>query len=201
MNYRDRIRLFEGELNLIFDEKIKEFTKECIRQAPDYVFTDCPSSSTGKYHPIDEVSGDGTVLHSRRVVAAAYDLSRGLGCENHRDEIVSASILHDLTKQGLEKSGYTTEDHPQIMAKLVADVYTEKFKNILNRNSALIIYNCIFYHYGLWTIKDVRKDLKEYSLEELCIYIADFIVSKRFVHINCDRGVDTMRILNEMEML
>jgi len=188
MNYKDRIKLFEAELDLIFSKEIREFTEECIKQAPDYIFVDCPSSSTGKYHPVDEISGDGTVLHSRRVTAVAYDICRALGCEDHRDEIIASGILHDMAKQGLEKSGNTIRTHPQIMAKLVADVYTEKFKDKLNRESALVIYNCIFHHYGLWSSPDIKKDLKNYTPEELCVYISDYIASKRFIHVDCKRS-------------
>jgi hypothetical protein len=194
MDYRERVRLFEAELDLIFSKEIREFTEECIKQAPDYVFTDCPSSSTGKYHPVDEVFSGGTILHSRRVTAVAYDICRALDCENHRDEIISACILHDMAKQGLEKSGNTIRTHPQIMAKMVADVYTGKFKDKLNRESALIIYNCIFYHYGLWSSPDIKKDLKSYTFEELCVYISDYIVSKRFIHVDCKRSSNIIEI-------
>jgi len=185
MELKERLELFKEELNLISNKKIKDFVKECINKSPDYIFWDCPSSSSGLYHPLDELAGDGTILHTKKVFTLAYELSRALGCEYHRDEICAAALLHDFAKQGLEKaSGHTVREHPQIMAKFVADIYNDGFKDKLDKASANIIYWAIFYHYGQWTDKSVRKAMTDYTLEELCVYIADYTVSKRFIAID-----------------
>jgi 23S rRNA maturation-related 3'-5' exoribonuclease YhaM len=187
MELKDRLELFKDELDLIVRSDIREFVEACIEASPDYVFEDCPSSSSGKYHNLDELGPDGNIVHTKRVFALAYELSRGFDCEHRRDEICSAALLHDMAKQGLTKSGHTVKNHPQIMAKLVADVYKSKFKDKLNRESALIIYYCVAYHYGPWSGKDVKKPLKEYTPEELTVYVADYVSSKRFVHIDYKR--------------
>lgn len=184
MDLKERIELFKDELDLIASPEIKEFVKACLKEAPDYIFYDCPSSSSGKYHPIDELAGDGTILHTKKVFAVAYDLTRGLDCEHHRDEVLAATILHDITKQGLEKFGHTVKDHPQIAAKLVSDVYIDKFKGKLNRESALLIYFGIYYHYGPWSSGKCKKPLNSYTPEELSVYLADYIASKRFIHVD-----------------
>jgi 23S rRNA maturation-related 3'-5' exoribonuclease YhaM len=186
MDYEDRISYFKDELVLISRPEIRELVKECIRRVPDYVFDDCPSSY-GPYHPIEELGADGTILHTKKVFALAYELSRGLGCEESRDEVCAAALLHDLLKQGKEKGGYTAKEHPQIMAELISEVYKEKFKDKLDRESALKIYYGVFYHYGPWTKHDVRKPITEYTMEELSVYIADYISSKRFVHVDSER--------------
>jgi hypothetical protein len=149
MDYEDRIEYFRDELALIARPEIKEFVEECIRTVPDYVFEDCPSSSSGKYHPIEELGPDGTILHTKKVFALAYELSRALDCEASRDEVCAAALLHDLLKQGPSKSGHTVKDHPKIMADLVAEVYKEKFKDKLDRESALKIYYGILINYLL----------------------------------------------------
>lgn len=187
MELKDRLELFKDELDLISKPEIREFTEACIEASPDYVFEDCPSSSSGKYHPIEELGPDGTVLHTKKVFALAYELSRGLDCEYHRDEVCAAALLHDMVKQGLVKSGHTVKNHPKLMAELVADVYKEKFQGKLDRDSALIIYYGIFYHYGPWTSESVKKPLSAYTPEELCVYVADYVSSKRFVHVDHER--------------
>ena len=184
MELKERLDLFKEELNLIGRKDIREFVKACIAAAPDYVFEDCPSSSSGKYHPIDELGGDGTVLHTRKVFAVAYELSRALDCEHHRDEICAATLLHDLAKQSLEKTGHTVREHPQIMAKLVAAIYNNDFKGKLSKESANMIYYAIFYHYGPWTDASVKKSLKKYTPEELAVYLSDYISSKRFMKVD-----------------
>jgi HD superfamily phosphohydrolase YqeK len=184
MDYEERVLLFKEELSLISSKVVREFVKAVLEAAPDYVFWDCPSSSSGKFHPLDELAGDGTVIHTRKVFAVAYELSRGLDCEKNRDFVIAAALIHDLAKQSLKKTGHTVRTHPQIAADLVADVYKEKFKDKIDRDSVVIIYNCVKYHYGLWTEESVRKSLKEYTPEELCLYLSDYIASKRFVKVD-----------------
>ncbi len=91
----EKSKTFEDELKLIFDDDVREFTRLCVVTAPNYFFTDCPASSTGKYHPISELGPDGTMLHTKKVFTVAYELCRGLDCEQSRDEILSACIIHD----------------------------------------------------------------------------------------------------------
>ena len=184
MEPKERLKIFKEELDLIIRKDIRDFTKTVISAAPDYIFEDCPSSSSGKYHPLDELSNDGTIIHTKKVFVVAYELSRGLGCEENRDVILASALLHDLAKQGLEKSGYTKKNHPQIMAKFIADIYNAAFKDKLDKTSANIIYYATFFHYGPWTDQKVRKPLREYSPEELCVYLSDYITSKRFMKVD-----------------
>lgn len=177
----EKIEVFSEELDLIFDKKIKEFTKICLMVAPDYFFKECPASSSGKYHPIDELSGDGTILHTKRVVTVGYDLCRGLGCESNRDSIISACILHDLRKQGLTKTGHTQKNHPDLAAKLVEEVQHDT--QILNDTTYNIIRNCVGFHYGPWSQLKWKKDLSEFTMEELCVYLSDYIASKKTTNV------------------
>ena len=187
MELQERIAVFKDELDLIAKPEIRAFVEACIEASPDHVFTDCPSSSSGKYHPLEELGPDGTIIHTKKVVALAYELSRCLDCENHRDEICAAALLHDFAKQGASRSGNTVKDHPQIMAKIIYDVYNEKFKDRLDKASAMIIYSGINNHYGPWSIQDVRKPLTDYTPSELCVYVSDYTASKRFIHIDYKR--------------
>ena len=177
----DKIEVFKEELDLIFDKKVKEFTKICLMVAPDYFFTDCPASSTGKHHPIDELSWDGTIIHTKRVVSMCYDLSVGLGCENNRDSIIAACIIHDLRKQGLEKSGHTQKNHPDLAAQLVEEV--QRDTQILKDKEYNIIRNCCGFHYGLWSQLKWKKDLSNYTMEELCVYLSDYVASKKTTNV------------------
>jgi len=185
VSVEEKVATFEEELRLIFDDNIREFTRLCVMAAPDYFFTDCPASSTGKYHPVSELGPDGTILHTKKVLTMAYELSRGLGCEENRDQILSACIIHDLRKQGLEKSGHTIKTHPDLAARLVEEV--QKDTMLLSEGSFNMIRNMVGYHYGLWSYGKWRKPLDKYTPEELCVYVADYVVSKRCVEINYRR--------------
>lgn len=185
VSQEERLKIFENELNLILDDSVRHFTELCLYAAPNYFFTDCPASSTGRYHPLDELSWDGTILHTKKIVTAAYELCRGLGCEHHRDEILSACIIHDLLKQGETRTGHTTKDHPALAANLVERIQRET--QILKDDSYNIIRCSCGFHYGLWSQKPWQKSLDEYTPEELCVYVSDYIVSKRCIQVDYRR--------------
>jgi len=185
VSIQEKVKIFENEFVLIFDDSIREFTKLCVLSAPDYFFEDCPASSTGKYHPISELGPDGTIIHTKKVSAVAYELCRGLECENHRDEIVAACIIHDLRKQGLEKCGWTKKNHPALGAQLVDEVYDATL--MLSTESYGIIRCCVGYHYGPWSTDKWKKPLSSYAPEELCVYLSDYIASKRTIEVDYER--------------
>jgi hypothetical protein len=160
-----RIEMFQKELNLIYDEGIREFTKLVLTQLPAYFFLDCPSSSSGKWHPIDECSFDGCIIHTKRVFTVVYEFCRGLGCEENRDQILSAAILHDGLKQGKLKTGHTVK----------------------NNESYDVIRNCVGYHYGPWSISPWSKSLAMYTPSELTLYVSDYVASKRCVAVDYRR--------------
>lgn len=181
MNIQEREAVFATELAAIASKGIREFTKLCIASAPDYFFSDCPASSTGKYHPLNEISWDGTIIHTKKVFNVAYALSRGLGIEENRDPILSACIIHDLIKKGWKGGQWVQKNHPQLAAELVDNI--QKDTQLLTDEEYKIIRESVFHHYGPWTTKVVSKPMTEYTLEELCLYVADYIASKRFLDV------------------
>lgn len=181
VDLEEREEVFRYELGLILDESIREFVRLCLSRTPDYFFTDCPASSTGKYHPINELGPDGTIIHTKKVVTLAYELCRGLNCEHHRDEIIGACIIHDLIKQGWTKTNHTHKMHPEYAANLVEEV--QESTQLLEEESYNIIRNSVGYHYGLWSHDNWKKPLEDYTPEELTVYIADYVASKRFVEV------------------
>lgn len=182
----EREKVFEDELKVIYDSRIKEFTRLCLIAAPDYFFVDCPASSTGKYHPLNELGPDGTILHTKKVFTVAYELCRGMGCEDRRDEILGACVIHDLVKQGWKKTGHTHKLHPSFGADLVEMV--QRDTQIISEDSYNIMRNCVGYHYGLWSYGIWKKPLSKYTSEELCVYLSDYIASKRSIEVDCRRG-------------
>lgn len=183
-----KIDIFTSELNLIHDKKVRSFTEVCVMMAPDYVFFDCAASTSGKYHALDELCGFGTIIHTKRVVTVGYEMARGLGCDANRDLIISACILHDLRKQGVEKSGHTVKWHPDLAAKLVEEVHRDT--KIIQDKDYNIIRNCVGYHYGPWSIKPWSKPLDKYTPEELCVYLSDYIASKKSVTVKQEDRFD-----------
>ena len=153
----------------------------CLSEAPEYFFVDCPASTTGKYHSLDELGPDGTIVHTRKVVAMAVHLCTGLDCEAWRDEIVSVCIIHDLVKLGETRQFHTVKNHPDLAVKLVKKV--QAATKLLTEDSFNVICNGVGYHYGPWSINPWKKPIEEYTIPELCVYVADYIASRRDVDI------------------
>lgn len=176
----EKVNTFEAELKRIYDSSVREFTRLCVLQAPDYIFLDCPSSSTGKYHPLDELGADGTVIHTKKVFTMAYEIVKGLSCEKNRDLVLSASIIHDLRKQGkVSTTGHTQRRHAEYAVNLIDEV--QEATQLLTNEQHKIIRNCVGYHYGPWSHDPWKKPLSEYTPEEFSVYMSDFVVSKRFI--------------------
>ena len=182
-----KVDYFEHELSLIFDDRIREFVSLCLVACPDYVFEDCPSSSGGKYHPLDELGSDGTLIHTKKVFTLAFDMVKALSCENNRDIVLGACIIHDLVKQGFEKSGYTVSNHPDLAVTLIKD--TQRATQILTDNQLELLCNCVGYHYGPWGSGKWLKPIMDYSKEELTVFLCDYVVSKRFIHTDYKRRI------------
>ncbi|MBI2266362.1 MAG: HD domain-containing protein, partial [Armatimonadetes bacterium] len=97
---------------------LRALLKEAFEKAPPGYYQ-APSSSSGRFHPADEVNSDlldpekmgafakpadvytggGLVLHTRRVVEAAKALTTFLGIKGvERDHIIASAALHDVMK-------------------------------------------------------------------------------------------------------
>jgi len=186
LTIEEKVERFAPELRLIFDKKVREFTRLCIGQAPDYFFIDCPSSTTGKFHPLDELTADGVVIHTRKVFTMVYEMVKAMDCERSRDLVCAAALIHDLRKQGIVSKGHTDmAHHCDYAAQLVTEV--QEATQLLDTNQYNIIRNCVGYHLGPWSNDPWKKPMVNYTAEELTLFLSDFTVSKRFVSVDYRR--------------
>lgn len=177
--------VFEKELLLIKNNDLREFVEDCLDNAPKY-FYHIPASSSGKYHPKQDLGEGGLVRHTKAVVRVALDLIR---CEqfedskSKQDEIISACLLHDILKSGYEGSGKTVAEHPLLADDFIERIYMNKYRNMNIGMSVINIENYIRSHMGIW-----NKDLDGneilpkpvYSLEKL-VHLADYIASRKYI--------------------
>lgn len=191
-----RHALFAEQLTAL-SPAYRTFAKRCLECAPEYVFTNCPSSSSGKYHPIDELGPDGTVRHTRKVFAVADALATAMGLHHYRDVILTAALVHDLCKQGVTRMGRTVSNHPALAAYLVNFV-AGYYPGIIPARCARLIAHCVGYHYGAWGTGNYAIDhladvapadklnhlrASDLSAPALAVFAADYIASRRYVNI------------------
>jgi len=174
--------MFEEELNLIQDSNIRRFVELCLNHAPEYVFTNCPSSSSGKYHPEDETGGDGCVKHTRRVVKMVILLASGMQDFRQMDEAIAAALIHDLRKQGIEKTGHTVSNHPDLAAALVYEVAIAH-PGIIPSDVVDSLYLAVGYHYGPWGSGDWACGNFYTDVDRLSkvVHAADYLASRKEV--------------------
>lgn len=181
-------RVFEKELNYIDNKLLREFIKECLIKAPKY-FYEIPASSSGKYHPKQDLGVGGLVRHTKAVVQVALDLIR---CEQFwnstesKDEIISACILHDIIKNGFKDCGHTLIEHPLLANEFIEKVFREssdKYNGIWRSKN--YIQTLIGSHMGVWNKdKDGREILPEignYNPCGLLVHLADYIASRKYI--------------------
>lgn len=117
------------EITYIDDDELRGAVIDTyLRGCPDY-FWERPSSSSGKYHSVDERGLRGNWIHTKRVFAEYCNLAEswerlGLITEQEVEEGKVAALLHDMMKYGWPSSGldHTIDEHDVIVADLAENV-------------------------------------------------------------------------------
>jgi hypothetical protein len=175
----NNIESFKEELDSIQDENIKNWTIKALEYLPDYFFH-IPASSTGKYHPEYCLGEGGLTRHCRAAAKIAKDLfSFNTLCnftQQEQDEIISALLLHDGCKDGLNGSKFTVHEHP-----LVVCYYLEKnedLNKLLDKEIRNRILNNIRSHMSQWNTSNRSKiilplpETNSQKVTALCDYLA-----------------------------
>jgi len=186
--------IFQKELNLIHDQKIKDFVVTCFdKLCPDYFWT-CPCSTTGKYHPQVSLGVGGLVRHTKLAVWWGIELLRALSTSPElkdiptlQDEIIATLLLHDMIKngKGLNTKGYLLErgvtgTHGVTLAKKLSSLECE-----LNQETFTRIYYGIACHMGIWTTDPLFKTNGDIVLLPIIsafanlIHLADYCASRK----------------------
>jgi 23S rRNA maturation-related 3'-5' exoribonuclease YhaM len=164
---------FDKEISIIQNPTIKRLVVECIKHAPDYFWT-IPSSSTGKYHPDDENTIGGCVLHTMRCVAVADVLATSYNLP--RDEwdcLLAAAIMHDFCKNGYpDDSGHTVSGHGSLFVHVLERVV--KRSAIATNPMVSSIAKMIANHMGRF---DIPYSIGDDKLSTL-LHLADMICSR-----------------------
>lgn len=179
----DKLSVFKAELNYIKNPAIKKFTKECLLAIPEYFWT-VGASSTGKYHPKFSCGEGGLVNHVKaatRILVDLLSLEMMPYSDLEKDIAISAIILHDCAKHGLEGSEYTVADHPLVVADLIR--YTKSLRDLIDEKILDQILLCVITHMGEFC-KDykTKKEVLPKPVTKLqkIVHIADYLSSRKY---------------------
>lgn len=169
MNDKPKWDVLQGELALINDPDIQDWTLRTLQNVPAY-FWYAPTSMTGKYHPACSNGKGGLIVHVKRVVYLANKICHAWGIfSKNRDMVIAACILHDIAKPAPGTPYKEHEDHPINAKKYFAESGGQGFVDLIE--------DCIRNHMGRWTPIKIAKPIEEYNLMELAVYTADYLSS------------------------
>lgn len=181
-------RLMWDEIETIKDEEIRRFAYRLLVNVPDYFFS-VPASSSGKYHPQNDLGNGGLVRHSICVARMLDHLLEPNGyyefTDEQKDLLKVAALFHDCMKSGTqeeyEKCKHTKFLHPLYAANHIMDVaITNGFPYV----QALFIYNAVISHMGQWnTNKNEEGRLPvPYSPDQKVLHLADYLASRKDIN-------------------
>lgn len=192
MKVTDKVKVFEKELELIRDNKLRNFIAYCLDNSPEYIYK-IPASSTGRYHPLYALGDGGLVRHIKASCKFAKFVCESMyytEC-NGFDTIIASLLLHDVYKNGVEDSGSTLFTHPlisQSMFRINYYAYIEQcpeFKHYQTEQIDEISY-CIATHMGRWNTNiryTVELPKPQNTLEKI-VNMCDYMASRKELTVN-----------------
>lgn len=168
---------------------VAKFTIEALKQVPSYFYT-VQASSSGKYHPSYALGEGGLLRHTLSAGLIAVELFNNetvCGKFTNREKalMLSAIILHDTFKHGINESRHTVSEHPLIASKFVEDLE----QDIISKEEANIISDCISTHMGEWNT-DFRSKIeimnKPSNDMQAFVHMCDYLASRKIIEINFD---------------
>jgi len=139
-------------------------------------FWEAPASSTGKYHPPEDLGNGGLVRHVIKAVYVAEELFRFYDNfleQKDKDVVIASVLLHDIKKNGVRWGKHTDYQHG-----LIAYHWLDRFS--LEYSLKKDIRNCVRYHMGRWVQPESELEMAiSPSINEHIVQISDFISSRR----------------------
>lgn len=119
------------EIERIENDFYKSYTINAFLEGCPECFWELPTSSSGKYHPKDEIYEHGNWLHVKRMYATYENMSRslvecGLISDEEREAGKCAALIHDMFKYGYpEAEGEHTVDYHDVLGAAYVRQFTE----------------------------------------------------------------------------
>lgn len=180
------IKVFMTELDQLKDKDFRNIIEDMLIKLPDEVL-DMPSASSGKFHPTDEIVSDGMIRHIKRCAVIADEIAKmRKHNDDERDILIAGSILHDIYKQGIKRTGHTVREHPIYVFDFMQKYLTKhKIKIVLDRKINSLSIACLL-HEGQWTIPKAKgmipKDTVHNDLQlGFSMHIVDYVASRRSI--------------------
>lgn len=177
-----------NEIDSINNPQIRRFANTLLNRVPDYFFK-VPASSSGKYHPKNDLGEGGLVRHSISVKRMLEHLIEPDGffdfTDDEKDLLIVAALFHDCMKSGTQEE-YEKNDRTKFLHPLYAAnfVITTSIINGFNYEWATYIANAVISHMGQWnTNKNEEGTLPlPVSPAQKVLNLADYLASRKDIN-------------------
>ena len=176
------------EIETLQNDDNRRFARRLLDTVPDYFFS-VPASSSGKYHPKNDLGDGGLVRHSICVARMLDHLLEPRGYFDFSDEqkelLKVAALFHDCFKSGTqddyEKSKHTKFLHPLYAAN---HIMTTAITGGFSYEKALFIYNTVISHMGQWNIGKNGEGIlpTPFDQSQKVLHLADYLASRKDIN-------------------
>jgi len=184
--------IFKQELEYIKDKNIRDLVIEALNKVSSG-FLVSPASTSGKYHSSHSLGNGGLVRHTKSCVYMAklitdLEFVRKALNRYEIDYIISASLLHDVCKQGINwESSKTVFEHPRLVWNLNSREEMTK-SNIYHWER---INFMISTHMGQWNTNkhpdntnNGRMLPKPKTLSQFIVHLSDLLASRKHIEVD-----------------
>lgn len=179
------IKIFEKELDEIKSKKLKKLAETVILETPDW-YSSMPSSTSGKFHPSDELGPGGKIIHLKKVFKLSKEAARRYAIKDYEYEILrTASLIHDMPYCFCWDA---KQEH-----RRTDPLHAFKNAYFCSRNcDDILLQSAIYFHMGVWPDYE-SEEAKLLSLSEyqnhpvvLATQESDYYASRRMILILLD---------------
>lgn len=193
MEHNKYYQMMEVEIvSSITSDDIRGFALSLLNKVPEYFFT-VPASSSGKYHPKNDLGEGGLVRHSisvERMLKHLLEPDEYFDFTPRQvDLLIVAALFHDCLKSGTqeeyEQGKYTKFLHPLYASNFIM---TQSVLMGFDYNDALFISSAVISHMGQWnTSKNGPGKLPTPETPaQKALHLADYLASRKDINMEVE---------------
>lgn len=190
----------------------RRFARYLLDRVPDYFFI-VPASSSGKYHPQNDLGEGGLVRHSISVLRMLEHLLEPEGyfdfTDEQKDLLKIAALFHDCMKSGTQEE-YENNQRTKFLHPLYAAnfIMTTAIENEYPYEKALFIYDAVIAHMGQWNKNKNESGMlpTPTTMSQKVLHLADYLASRKDINMTledddekADSPVETVEPAKEVD--
>ena len=170
----------------------RRFARYLLGRIPDYFFI-APASSSGKYHPQNDLGEGGLVRHSISVLRMLEHLLEPEGyfdfTDEQKDLLKIAALFHDCMKSGTQEE-YENNQRTKFLHPLYAANFsmTTAIENEYPYEKALFIYDAVIAHMGQWNKNKNESGMlpTPTTMSQKVLHLADYLASRKDINMTLE---------------